>query len=164
MSHAFRLTWDLQGLAASMHIREEDVLADFRDGRRVSFVLERRIRDSFPGWKLAPSEGAGYDLLDTDGGKWEVRSVSNNIYFCPSYMVGSGRRFEETGFLAKLDSIEGYICSDITQFPDIPVFMVPRETLRQLYRGRLLGPNTSISRSNFYARVVPLLKAMDQVR
>ena len=147
-----------------MHIKKEDVLAYFRDGRRVSFVLERRIRDSFPGWHLAHSEGAGYDLLDDKGGKWEVRSVSKNIYFCPSYMVGSGRRFEEAGFLAKLDSIEGYICSDITQFPDIPVFLVPTETLRKLYRDKMLGPNTSISRANFYSRVVPLLKALDHTR
>lgn len=164
MSHAFRLTWNLHELATSMHIREEDVCAYFRDGRRVSFLLERRIRDSFPGWSLAPSEGAGYDLLDEKGGKWEVRSVSNNIYFCPSYMVGSGRKFEEVGFLTKLNSIEGYICSDITEFPDIPVFMVPRETLRTLYVARLLGPNTSISRSNFYSRVVPLLLALDHNR
>ena len=47
--------------------------------------------------------------------------------------------------LAELDSIEGYICSDITQFPDIPVFLVPTETLRKLYRDKMLGPNTSIS-------------------
>jgi hypothetical protein len=164
MSHAFRLTWNVGELARAMHIREDDVVAYFRDGRRVSFMLERRIRDSFPGWRLAPSEGAGYDLLDDRGGKWEVRSVSNNIYFCPSYMVGSGRRFEEGGFFTKLDSIEGYICSDITQFPDIPVFIVPRETLRELYGQRLLGPNTSISRANFYSRVVPKLKAMDHTR
>lgn len=79
-------------------------------------------------------------------------------------MVGSGRRFEEAGFLAKLDSIEGYICSDITLFPDIPVFIVPREILRTLYGEGRLGPNTSISRANFYSRVVPMLQAMDQAR
>ena len=164
MSHAFRLTWDLDDLAGAMHIHEEDVLAYFRDGRRVSFILERRIRDHFSGWQLAHSEGANYDLLDEKGGKWEVRSLSNSIYFCPSSMVGSGRRFEEAGFVAKLNSIEGYICSDITQFPDIPVFIVPGTTLRDLYDEGLLGMSTSISRASFYARVVPRLKAIDQMR
>lgn len=157
MPHSFRLTWDLGQLAAAMQIEEDEVLTYFRDGRRVSFVLERRIRDSFPSWTLAPSEGAGYDLLDERGGKWEVRSVSKKIYFCPSYMVGSGRKFAEEGFVAKLDDIEGYICSDITMFPDIPVFMVPGDLVRELYLDGQLGPSTSISRANFYSRVVPLL-------
>jgi len=157
VSHSFRLKWDLAHLADAMHIDQDEVLKYFRDGRRVSFVLERRIRDSFPSWHLAPSEGSGYDLIDGQGGKWEVRSVSKNIYFCPSYMVGSGRRFAEDGFIAKLDDIEGYICSDITMFPDIPVFMVPGEVIRQLYFEGQLGATSSISRANFYSRVVPLL-------
>lgn len=161
MSHSFRLTWDLGQLAEAMQIEKDEVLTYFRDGRRVSFVLERRIRDSFPSWKLAPSEGAGYDLLDEQGGKWEVRSVSKNIYFCPSYMVGSGRKFAEEGFVAKLDDIEGYICSDITMFPDIPVFMVPGDVVRQLYLEGQLGTSTSISRANFYSRVVPRLPTSD---
>jgi hypothetical protein len=78
------------------------------DGRRVSFLPERRLsREVFEG-TLAPSEGAGYDLLDREGLKWEVRSVSKGgVYFCPSYMVGSGRSFEEKGFLDKLSEIEG---------------------------------------------------------
>ena len=47
------------------------------------------------GGKLAPSEGDDHDLIDTQGRKWEGRSVSGGgIYFCPSYMVGSGRRFD----------------------------------------------------------------------
>lgn len=50
--------------------------------------------------------------------KWEVRSISRNgIYFCPSYMVGSGRKFNEAGFLVKIAEISGYIVSDIERFP-----------------------------------------------
>lgn len=46
------------------------------------------------GGRLARSEGDDYDVLDRHGRKWEVRSVSKGgICFCPSYMVGSGRRF-----------------------------------------------------------------------
>lgn len=55
---------------------------------------------------LAKSEGDGYDVLDRAGRKWEVRSVSKGgMYFCPSYMVGSGRRFNCDGFLRKLNDI-----------------------------------------------------------
>jgi hypothetical protein len=139
-----------------MHLSKEEVLTYFQDGRRISFMLERRIRDEL-GWKLAPSEGSGYDLVDKGGRKWEVRSVSNSIYFCPSYMVGSGRAFEEAGFIAKLDSIAGYVCSDIKKFPRVPVWIIPVECIRSLYQEGRLGSSTSISSANFYSRVVPLL-------
>ena len=160
MSHKLMFEWDLQALSASMGIPEADVELYFRDGRRVSFLLERRIRDSFTGWQLAASEGAGYDLLDEVGGKWEVRSISKNIYFCPSYMVGSGRKFAEDGFFAKLDAIGGYICSDITTFPRVPVYIVPADLIRALYVDGSLGQSTLISRKNFYSRVVPELNAL----
>lgn len=160
MRHSLILEWNLKRLADALQIAKDDVEAYFRDGRRISFILERRLRDSL-GWKLAPSEGAGYDLVDRAGVYWEVRSVSKSVYFCPSYMVGSGRRFELTGFMAKLSNLGGYICSDITLFPKVPVFVVPATLVRELYESNSLGPNTSISRSNFYARVVPKLNAID---
>jgi hypothetical protein len=160
MAHKLLFDWDLQALSAAMSIPPNDVEAYFRDGRRVSFLLERRIRDSFPGWKLAPSEGAGFDLLDELGGKWEVRSVSKNIYFCPSYMVGSGRKFAEDGFFAKLDAIGGYICSDITTFPKVPVYVIPSDLIRRLYLAGKLGGTTAISRDRFYSVIVPELNAL----
>ena len=156
MSESFVFEWDLTKLADAMHLSQEEVLTYFQDGRRISFVLERRIRDEL-GWSLAPSEGSGYDLIDLDGQKWEVRSVSANIYFCPSYMVGSGRSFEKTGFLAKLDAIAGYVCSDIKKFPRVPVWVIPVEVIRSLYNESKLGPSSSISSSAFYSRIVPLL-------
>jgi hypothetical protein len=152
------LNWDLAALADALRISAPEVEQYFRDGRRISFILERRIRDAHLGWKLAPSEGAGYDLVDDQGAKWEVRSVSKTIYFCPSYMVGSGRKFEEVGFLAKLDSLGGYICSDIILFPKVPVFIVPAQLIRRLYQGGELGTTTQINRERFYARIVPALR------
>lgn len=156
MSESFLFEWDLTKLSESMHLSEDEVLTYFQDGRRISFMLERRIRDQL-GWTLAPSEGSGYDLVDEVGRKWEVRSVSNSIYFCPSYMVGSGRSFNHGGFIAKLDAIAGYVCSDIKKFPVVPVWVIPVECIRSLYHDGLLGTTTSISSANFYGRVVPLL-------
>ena len=145
-----------------MHLSEEEVLTYFQDGRRMSFMLERRIRDEL-GWSLAPSEGSGYDLVDDTGQKWEVRSVTNSIYFCPSYMVGSGRKFVEAGFIAKLDAIAGYVCSDIKKFPRVPVWVIPVDLIRNLYHAGKLGSSTSIKSANFYSRVVPLLPRPDIV-
>lgn len=156
MSESFVFEWDLETLAEAMHLTQDEVLLYFQDGRRISFMLERRIRDQL-GWQLAPSEGSGYDLIDNEGKKWEVRSVSGNIYFCPSYMVGSRRTFEEQGFFQKLDAIAGYVCSDIKKFPRVPVWIIPVEVIRQLYSEGRLGKSTLINSAAFYSRVVPLL-------
>ena len=143
------LSWNLAEIAKALKISPEAVHEYFTDGRRVSFILERRIATEVLNATLAHSEGAGYDLIDSSGAKWEVRSISaGGIYFCPSYMVGSGRSFDEPGFLAKLKEIKGYILSDITAFPDVPFWIVESETVMAWWREHSLGTTTKISRQN----------------
>lgn len=96
---------------------------------------------------LAPTEGAGYDLIDSKGGKWEVRSITKKgIYFSPSYMVGSGRRFNKKGFISKLDEIEGYIISDVESFPDIKFWIIEKNEVIGWWKKKELGSSTKISR------------------
>ena len=57
-----------------------DIREYFTDGRRVSFIIERLLMWENPGWTLAPSEGAGYDLRAPDGGLWEVRSMQRLVF------------------------------------------------------------------------------------
>lgn len=150
------LQWNLADIAKSLHLTEQETREYFTDGRRVSFILERRICREIIGGRLSPSEGAGFDLIDVRGRKWEVRSITRGgIYFCPSYMVGSGRRFEEAGFFKKLDEIEGYVVSDVTKFPKIPVWKLSVEAVRGWYDNRQLGAGTKVSRS----RALDLLRA-----
>lgn len=157
MAQSLILEWDLDHLAEAMHLTKDEVLTYFKDGRRISFILERRIRDAFPNWTLAPSEGSGFDLIDDRGRYWEARSVSSGIYFCPSAMVGKGRWFEEQGFIAKLDAVEGYVCADILAFPCVPVFMVPSALVREFYHAGQLGAGSRIGRAAFYSKIVPRL-------
>ena len=143
------LEWDLESAAQSLHLTRSEVQQYFTDGRRVSFILERRICREIVKGTLSPSEGAGFDLIDENGQKWEVRSItSSGIYFCPSYMVGSGRKFDEDGFMAKLSEIEGYFVGDVAEFPKIPVWKIPEATVRSWYERGMLGAGTKISRSN----------------
>ena len=151
------LKWDIPQLSEGLKIPQGDVNAYFTDGRRVSFLLERRIAYEVLNGSLASSEGAGYDVLDSDGRKWEVRSVSKGgIYFCPSYMVGSGRRFEKDGFLQKLDEIAGYIVSDIQCFPSVPYWQIPADTVRAWWFQGQLGTASKISR----AKALSLLRSL----
>jgi hypothetical protein len=142
------LTWDVGEIAVSLKIGEAEVREYFTDGRRVSFILERRLAREVVNGKLAASEGAGYDLIDSHGQKWEVRSITRcGIYFCPSYMVGSGRSFDEEGFVAKLAEIEGYIISDVESFPNIPFWILPKTTVFNWWQAGRLGTASKISRS-----------------
>ncbi len=141
------LRWNITEIAKVLTISEEDVREYFTDGRRVSFLIERRLSREVIKGKLARSEGAGYDLVDPKGGKWEVRSISKGgIYFCPSYMVGSGRSFDEKGFLEKLNEIEGYIVSDIESFPEVPFWVVSKDEVLDWWKNRAIPNNTKISR------------------
>lgn len=142
-----RLKWDVEEIAKALKMTKEDVRLYFTDGRRVSFLLERRVAYEVLQGKLAPSEGAGFDIFDSKGGKWEVRSISKGgIYFCPSYMVGSGRSFDEKGFLRKLKELEGYVISDIESFPDVPFWMVTSKQVESWWKSGKLGTTTKISR------------------
>ena len=148
------LSWDLELISQSLKLSTADVTSYFTDGRRVSFLLERRLAYEVFRGKLAPSEGAGFDLLDAQNNKWEVRSITKGgIYFCPSYMVGSGRTFNEKGFLEKLSDVEGYVISDIEQFPHIPFWKLKKDQVTSWYDGNQLGSGTKVSR----AKILELL-------
>ena len=127
-------------LARAFRVTPKDVREYLTDGRRVSFIIERRLMWENPGWNLAPSEGAGYDLLDPEGGMWEVRSITRQgVYFNPSNQVGLGRVFNEEGFQTKLSGIKGFILSDIVGFPVVDVFVVPVDNVLRWHSGRALG-------------------------
>ena len=152
------LEWDLAALERALRLNKDDVRLYFTDGRRVSFLLERRIAREVLHGRLAPSEGAGFDVIDSAGRKWEVRSISKGgIYFCPSYMVGSGRHFEERGFLSKLDEVRGYVVSDIESFPRVPYWLVDGRIVRVWWNRGLLGTTTKINR----ATALDLLRELD---
>jgi hypothetical protein len=146
MKPAKTLSWDIEEVATALEVDVQSVREYFTDGRRVAFLIERRIARE-EGFKLAPSEGAAFDLVDREGGKWEVRNITRGgIYFCPSYMVGSGRSFDSPGFLRKLAGVNGYIVTDIESFPAVPYWILRRGIVEEWWRTNRLGTTTKISR------------------
>ena len=151
------LAWELPALQGALGVNADEAREYFTDGRRISFLIERRLAREVLQGRLAPSEGDPYDVVDAHGGKWEVRSLTDRgIYFCPSHMVGSSRSFDERGFMAKLDGIEGYLVSDIEHFPAVPYWVVRTATVRRWWADRRLGATSKIS----YAEARRLLAAM----
>lgn len=156
MQNRFEIEFDCHQLAQAFGVADADVHEFMTDGRRASFIIERRLKWAHEGWELAPTEGAGYDLRSPDGGHWEVRSITRGgVYFNPSAQVGSGRTFHEAGFLAKCSQIAGYILSDITAFPSVPVYVVPVENVTRWYSSGRLGTTAKVSRAKFYNDLLP---------
>jgi hypothetical protein len=150
------MEWDENEIAKAFKVTTEDIREYLTDGRRVSFIIERRLKWEHVGWSLAPSEGAGYDLKDPDGGLWEVRSISKDgVYFTPSNQVGSGRRFNEDGFQAKLKGLKGFILSDITSFPRVEIIVVPVKFVLDWHKSKKLGANARVSRKKFMQNLLP---------
>jgi hypothetical protein len=147
------LKWNIEEVAAALRVDIDSVHAYFTDGRRVAFLIERRIARE-EGFKLASSEGAAFDLIDTTGGKWEVRNITRGgIYFCPSYMVGSGRSFDKPGFLRKLAGVSGYIVTDIELFPEVPYWILSRKIVEDWWGLNRLGTCTKISRERMLSLI-----------
>lgn len=145
--HIGTLTWNAEALAEQLHLTVDETLEYFKDGRRGSFVVERRIAKEIIGGRIAESEGKSFDVYDSEGNKWEVRSLTKGgIYFCPSKMVGSSRKFEEEGFQAKLDEIKGFYVARLTTFPEVEVFRVDVEHVRKWHKNKELGKTTKIAK------------------
>ena len=142
------LDWDTVQIAEALRIDEGSVREYFTDGRRVAFLIERRLRTDMD-YKMTPSEGAAFDLIDPQGGKWEVRSITraSGVRFCPSSMVGTQREFDETKFLEKLDEVSGYILADIQQFPKIPYWRIPVNYVRQWWNTKQLRSRSEVNRN-----------------
>lgn len=72
--------------------------------------------------------------------------------------MGSGRHFEEDGFLEKLDNVDGYILNDIESFPAIPYWIVSVDVVKSWRENGELGSSPKIT----CTKALNLLKALDQ--
>ena len=148
------LEWDKSKLAEAMKLLDSEVCEYFTDGRRVSFLLERRIAREVLHGKISGNENTGYDITDSIGNKWEVRSITKRVYFPPSKNVGSGREFNKDDFLGKLREIKGYYLVDVMQFPKMPYWSLNSEEVRGWWTLGKLGKNASCSRKRIFELIV----------
>jgi len=145
-----KIIWNLHALSESLGLGVNETRTYFKDGRRLSPVAERRIAREILGGSH-PGDGLPYDAVDAKGEFWEIRCLTAlGIYFCPSYMVGSGRKFDEEGFLKKLDLVKGFVIADAVQFPSVPLWQISSDGIRTLYKSGALGKKSQISRKKFF--------------
>ena len=131
----FHLDWDTTKLARSMHIEPIEAIVHFSDGRNISNLLELGVKNLLGG-ELAPSKHDVYDVMDPEGRKWEVRSMTraSGLSFRPSNQTGGSRVFNEELFLAKLHMIDGFIICDLAQFPHVDIYRISCAEVLAWYR------------------------------
>ena len=86
----------------------------FSDGRYISPFIEAFVDQNFDNISYVPGNKAwDYRYASTSLNKpLELRGFSlqaDNANLIPSNMIGAGRTYDETKYLAKLNSISGYI-------------------------------------------------------
>lgn len=76
-------------------------------------------------------ENSKFDIMELDGVRTEVRSITKSISFASSKEVGFGRSVTEEGFQEKLDAIDRYIGLDLRQLEigDITFIEITKEDL-----------------------------------
>lgn len=145
IQNAFRIT-----STGSKPINQENIKNYFTDGRRASFLMELTVDLHVTKGKLAPNQGSGYDVIDNNNKKWEVRSITKQVDFKPSNQTGSGRKFNEAGFLEKLNLIEGYILCDITSFPEVRYWKLKKTIVKDWYENGKLRKDVTVIRSKLF--------------
>lgn len=63
MKPRFQMEWDLAELAHAFRVHEQDIREYLTDGRRASFIIERRLKWEHQGWH-----------------SWRERQVSRNKF------------------------------------------------------------------------------------
>lgn len=122
------MRWDLDELAASLKITEEQVRTYFKDGRRSGFLVETRIVNENPALAPAP-KNAVFDARDGED-MWEIRTITGNgVSFIPSVDRGGGRKFDPVRFEQKLHDVAGFIVCDVSKFPAVPYWSIPSRVI-----------------------------------
>jgi len=101
-----RLSFDEAKVAEGLGLSVDDVRAYFRDGRRAQPIVERRLLQDFSGngWRAETVMGGGRCLVfERAHGfgtvqRFDVRVVTEELSFAPSWMKGTGRSFNPDAF------------------------------------------------------------------
>lgn len=116
-------------------LSQEKVDNLLRDGRRASGFLEMQLVEWFP--DLTFVDKKGYDHIDIDGIKYDAKCFTKGgAKFCPSVMLGAGRRVDENALWEHATNMI-YIFCDIVDFPKVSVIFKRGSDLTRYRKGSI---------------------------
>lgn len=146
------LEFSVPSLVEGLGLPEADVLGHFRDGRRAQPIVVRRLLRSFEGngWTVMATPGGGVRLVDDQARSHDVRVIVDELSLAPSFMKGTGRRFDADAFRAYYGAAEpaGVFVVDVAAFPRCPYWRFGSLIVLEWFNAGLLGANGSAGRSD----------------
>ena len=120
-------------------IPQEELIANFRDGRCCSWFLEPQLTKWFTDLKRVLGN-KDHDHIDSSGRKYDAKNFTKRgLQFKPSNQIGAGRVFDQEMAHQKASSLI-YICCDIVEFPKIRVRFVEGVELIEKYPKCKISP------------------------
>jgi len=115
------------------NLPNEKVIAKYKDGRAFSHFIELWLGENYP---LTCIEGCKrYDFTDEKHPEIlydEKTFTSRGCHYCPSNMLGQGRKFDKSVFEEKTKQLVFCIVSNVN-FPEIKVKFMRGVDLLQIY-------------------------------
>ena len=107
----------------------------FRDGRKASGFLELQLEEWFS--DLTFVDGKGYDHIDSNNIKYDAKCFTKRgCKFCPSVMLGAGRKVDEEKLWAHaMEMIYIFCC--IIDFPTVLVIFKKGSDLTRYRKGHI---------------------------
>lgn len=107
----------------------------FKDGRVTGLMIEHWFDHHFRNITRSGDEATPFDLYLRHNKKTlhYQSKVTNGKPFdlAPSYMKGKGRKYDELGMREAMASIDGYVLTDLSDFPRLTIWTIPTWALRQ---------------------------------
>jgi len=104
-----------------------------RDGRIIGLLIEDIIATEFIGITRVISNGCTHDLIKSDCKtpiRLQCKSYKNNkLSIIPSYMLGTGRKYDYIGMMNYLENIDAFIFIKIDNFPELETITIKTEDI-----------------------------------
>jgi hypothetical protein len=115
------------------NLSESNVLKIFKDGRPFSHFIEQWLEKKYPLKHITGCKE--YDFIDLNNSeiKYDEKTFTKGgCKFCPSSMLGTGRKFDQARFEEKAKNMIYIIVSNIN-LPEIKIKFVKGSELIKLY-------------------------------
>jgi hypothetical protein len=127
-------------------IPQHEAIKLMRDGRMASRVIEVNLATHL-GLRQPENSNEEWDL-EGENGKSEVRCLTRyGLSFAPSNSKGKGRKFDESSFVEKVDTVDGFYVADVQNYPEVDLFSLGSDQVREWHDGGKLGKNAALGRS-----------------
>ena len=114
----------------------------FKDGRITGLLLEDLYDGLFRNVTKCSDKASEFDLFVTDKHNSYhyqskvISSGSNSFDLCPSFMKGKGRKYDEDKMHGIIRRLDGYVLTDISNFPDLVIYTLPARSLYSYVKER----------------------------